>query len=165
VGIDHDTAEFAVESIRRWWHLIGHAKYPHATRLLVTADGGGSNGYRLRLWNVQLQALADESGVAITVCHFPPGTSQWNTIEHQLFSFISINWRGRPLTDSQTIVGLIGATQTRKGLVVRCEMDTNRYATGINVSDAELAMFTMTPHPFHGEWNYTIAPRATPPVM
>jgi hypothetical protein len=159
VGIDHDTAEFAVESIRRWWTLIGKAKYPHATQLLVTADGGGSNGYRLRLWKVELQKLADEIGVAISVCHFPPGTSKWNKIEHQLFSFISINWRGRPLTDYQTIVGLIGATKTRKGLVVRCDMDTNRYATGIQVSDNDMEALNITRHPFHGEWNYTLAPR------
>jgi hypothetical protein len=159
VGIDHDTAEFAVESIRRWWKLIGQAKYPHATRLLVTADGGGSNGYRLRLWKVELQKLADEIGVAISVCHFPPGTSKWNKIEHQLFSFISINWRGRPLTDYQTIVGLIGATKTRKGLVVRCDLDTHRYATGIKVSEEEMAALNITRNPFHGEWNYTIAPR------
>jgi len=160
VGIDHDTAEFAVESIRRWWNLIGKAKYPHATQLLVTADGGGSNGYRLRLWKVELQKLADEIGVAISVCHFPPGTSKWNKIEHQLFSFISMNWRGCPLTDYQTIIGLIGATKTRKGLVVRCEMDTNRYPTGIKVSDEEMAALNITRNQFHGEWNYTIAPRA-----
>ena len=160
VGIDHDTAEFAVESIRRWWNLIGKAKYPHATQLLVTADGGGSNGYRLRLWKVELQKLADEIGVAISVCHFPPGTSKWNKIEHQLFSFISMNWRGCPLTDYRTIIGLIGATKTRKGLVVRCEMDTNRYPTGIKILEEEMAALNITRNPFHGEWNYTIAPRA-----
>lgn len=159
VGIDHDTSEFAVESIRRWWNLMGRLKYPEATRLLITADGGGSNGSRVRLWKVALQQLADELGIAITVCHFPPGTSKWNKIEHKLFSFITMNWRGKPLRDYQTIIGLIGSTKTRKGLTVRCELDTNRYPTGKKVSDKEMQSLNLTRHVFHGEWNYTIGPR------
>lgn len=159
VGIDHDTAEFAVESVRRWWAAMGRDKYPCASRLLITADGGGSNGTRVRLWKSELQKLADEIGLAITVCHFPPGTSKWNKIEHQLFSFISMNWRGQPLRDYQTIIGLIGSTTTRKGLSVRCALDTNRYPTGVKVSDQEMAKVNLTRHDFHGEWNYTISPR------
>lgn len=159
VGIDHDTSEFAVESIRRWWNSMGRPRYPGATRLLITADGGGSNGSRVRLWKMELQKLADELGLTITVCHFPPGTSKWNKIEHKLFSFISMNWRGKPLRDYQTIIGLIGSTKTRKGLTVRCQLDTNRYPTGVKVSDKEMKSLNLTRHAFHGEWNYTIAPK------
>jgi len=159
VGMDHDTAECAVESLRRWWNRIGRCKYPEATRLLITADGGGSHGTRVRLWKIELQKLADELDLAITVCHFPPGTSTWNKIAHQLCSFISMNWRGEPLRDYQTIIGLIGSTKTRTGLTVRCDLDTNRYPTGVKVSDEEMASLNLTRHIFHGEWNYTIAPR------
>ena len=158
VGIDHDTAAFAVNSIRRWWHTLGRARYPDATRLLVTADGGGSNGSRLRLWKRELQKLANEIGIDIVVSHFPPGTSKWNKIEHRLFSFISQNWRAKPLVSYQTIVQLIAATTTRTGLTVHCELDQNRYPKGIVVSDAEMATINITRADFHGDWNYTISP-------
>lgn len=161
VGIDHDTAAFAVESIRRWWTLMGQSKYPQACTLLITADCGGSNGARVRLWKAELQKLADETSLEIRVCHFPPGTSKWNKIEHRLFSFISGNWRGRPLTDYQTIVELIAATKTRTGLSVRCELDTGDYPKGVKVTDKEMASLNITRHAFHGEWNYTISPRPT----
>ncbi len=159
VGIDHDTAAFAVESIRRWWTMMGAAVYPSATKLLVTADGGGSNGYRVRLWKFELQKLADETGLELTVCHFPPGTSKWNKIEHRLFSFISQNWRGKPLISYQVIVDLIAATTTTKGLTVRSALDENTYEKGRTVSDADMATVNVTPDIFHGEWNYTIRPR------
>jgi hypothetical protein len=159
VGIDHDTAAFAVESIRRWWTTMGAAAYPRASRLLITADGGGSNGYRVRLWKFELQRLADETGLELTVCHFPPGTSKWNKIEHRLFSFISQNWRGKPLISYQVIVELIGATTTTKGLTVRTALDENKYEKGRTVSDAEMATVNVTPDSFHGEWNYRISPR------
>jgi hypothetical protein len=159
VGIDHDTAAFAVESIRRWWTTMGAAVYPKANRLLVTADCGGSNGYRVRLWKFELQRLADETGLELTVCHFPPGTSKWNKIEHRLFSFISQNWRGKPLITYQVIVELIAATTTTKGLTVRSALDDNTYEKGRTVSDVEMASLNITPDPFHGEWNYTISPR------
>ncbi len=159
VGIDHDTAAFAVESIRRWWTLMGQTKYPQARPLLITADCGGSNGARVRLWKTQLQQLADQTGLAISVCHFPPGTSKWNKIEHRLFSFLSGNWSGAPLTDYQTIVELIAATKTRTGLHVRCELDTNAYPKGVKVTDEEMASLNLTCHSFHREWNYTIHPR------
>jgi transposase len=159
VGIDHDTAAFAVESIRRWWTMMGAAVYPSATKLLVTADGGGSNGYRVRLWKFELQKLADETGLELTVCHFPPGTSKWNQIEHRLFSFISQNWRGKPLISYQVIVDLIAATTTTKGLTVRSALDENTYEKGRTVSDADMATVNVTPDIFHGEWNYTIRPR------
>jgi transposase len=159
VGVDHDTASFAVNAIRRWWQTMGQARYPNAKRLLITADGGGSNGTRLRLWKLELQRLADELGLAITVCHLPPGTSKWNKIEHRLFSFITQNWRGKPLISHQIIVQLIAATTTTAGLKVRAEIDPNPYPAGIVVTDAELAAVNLSPHRFHGEWNYTIAPK------
>ena len=155
VGIDHDTAAFAVNSIRQWWHSVGRARYPNATRLLITADGGGSNGSRVRLWKVELQRLADELRMPITVGHLPPGTSKWNKIEHRLFSFITGNWRGKPLVSHQVIVELIAATTTEAGLKVRCQLDPNTYPAGIKVSDAELEAVNLTRHDFHGEWNYT----------
>ena len=159
VGIDHDTAEFAVESIRRWWTTMGAAVSPKASKLLVTADCGGSNGYRVRLWKLELQRLADETGLQVTVCHFPPGTSKWNRIEHRLFSYISQNWRGKPLITYQVIVELIAATTTAKGLTVRSALDENTYEKGRTVSDADMASLNITPDAFHGEWNYTIRPR------
>ena len=159
VGIDHDTAEFAVESIRRWWTTMGAAVYPKARHLLVTADCGGSNGYRVRLWKFELQRLADETGLEVTVCHFPPGTSKWNKIEHRLFSYISQNWRGKPLITYQVIVELIAATTTTKGLTVRSALDDNTYEKGRTISDAEMSSLNITPDPFHGDWNYTIRPR------
>ena len=159
VGIDHDTATFAVATIRRWWEEMGAPVFPLATALLITADGGGSNGSRLRLWKVELQALADEMAIPISVCHFPPGTSKWNKIEHQLFSFITQNWRGKPLVTHQVIVNLIAATTTKKGLTVRAEIDPNIYPTGRKVTDAEMAQLHITRDEFHGEWNYTLHPR------
>jgi transposase len=161
VGIDHDTAAFAVNSIRRWWQELGRARYPGATRLLVTADGGGSNGSRVRLWKRELQKLADETGLKIDVHHLPPGTSKWNKIEHRLFSFISQNWRAKPLISYQTIVQLIAATTTDAGLTVRCELDTAAYPSGITVSDAEMDQVNISRADFHGEWNYIIAPNPT----
>jgi hypothetical protein len=160
VGTDHDTGAFAVASIRGWWRAEGQRLYPHATRLLITADGGGSNGYRLRQWKLELQRFATATGLAILVCHFPPGTSKWNKVEHRLFSFISTNWRGEPLRDYETIVRLIANTTTAKGLTVRCRLDRRRYPAGRKVSDAEMATVNLTPQPFHGEWNYLIRPRA-----
>ncbi|MGH8990992.1 MAG: ISAzo13 family transposase, partial [Acidimicrobiia bacterium] len=157
VGDDADTAAFAVSTIGRWWDMVGSVAYPKATRLLITADAGGSNGYRNRLWKRELGALAARTGLAITVCHFPPGTSKWNRIEHRLFSHISMNWRGRPLTSHQVVVDLIGATTTRTGLKIRAELDEGYYPTGTKVTDAELLAVPTAPHGFHGEWNYTIA--------
>jgi hypothetical protein len=159
VGTDHDTAAFAVASIKGWWRHEGRRLYPQAGQLLITADGGGSNGYRLRLWKLELQALADETALTITVCHFPPGTSKWNKVEHRLFSFISSNWRGEPLRDYETIVHLIAGTTTAKGLSVTCRLDHRKYPTGRKVSDEEMATVDLTPHTFHGEWNYAIHPR------
>jgi hypothetical protein len=161
VGTDHDTACFAVNAIRRWWRSMGRKRHPKAKRLMITADGGGSNGHRVRLWKVELQKLADELKLPITVCHLPPGTSKWNKIEHRLFSFISINWRGKPLRSYRTIVQLIAATTTAAGLKVRAELDENKYPKAIKVSDAQLAAVNLTRHSFHGDWNYTIAPRPT----
>jgi hypothetical protein len=158
VGIDHDTAAFAVNSIRRWWNKMGRARYPNASRLVITADGGGSNGSRVRLWKLELQALANETGMEIEVHHLPPGTSKWNKIEHRLFSFISQNWRAKPLVSYQTIVQLISATTTKTGLTVDCELDTSAYPSGIVVTDQEMAALEITRDAFHGEWNYTIAP-------
>jgi len=158
VGIDHDTATFAVESIRRWWYGMGQAVYPQATRVLITADGGGSNGSRVRLWKLELQRLADETGLALQVCHLPPGTSKWNTIEHRLFAFISQHWRGKPLSSYEVIVSLIGATTTATGLRVQGALDTNASPTGRKVTDDELARVRLQRDPFHGEWNYTILP-------
>jgi transposase len=157
VGDTADTAEFAVESIRRWWNGLGKDRFPNATRLMVTADSGGSNGYRVRAWKFHLAKLAKETGLAITVCHYPPGTSKWNKIEHRLFSFISMNWRGRPLTDIRTIVELISATTTRSGLTVQASYDPGWYPTGEKVSDKDFAAIPLRPHDFHGEWNYDIA--------
>jgi hypothetical protein len=159
VGVDHDTASFAVETIRRWWHAMGKDKYPQAQRLLITADGGGSNGSRLRLWKLELQRLADESGLAIAVSHFPPGTSKWNKIEHRLFSFISKNWRGQPLTSLKVIVSLIAGTTTRKGLKVHAELDTRSYPAGIKVPDAVMEKINLRRDDFHGDWNYEVLPR------
>jgi Rhodopirellula transposase DDE domain len=161
VGISHDTAEFAVETVRTWWAEMGAATYPRATSLVIAADGGGSNGYRVRLWKLELQRLVDELGFPVTVCHLPPGTSKWNKIEHRLFSFITQNWRGKPLITHQVIVNLIAATTTKAGLSVRSRLDTRRYAKGRRVSDAQLAAVHLAPHAFHGEWNYTIHPTGT----
>lgn len=158
VGTDHDTAEFAVESIRRWWRFMGIEAYPHGTELMITADGGGSNGYRTRLWKTELQGLADETGLVLDVSHLPPGTSKWNKIEHRLFSYITQNWRGRPLTSHEVIVNLIAATTTKEGLQVQCELDDNIYAKGIKISDEQLAQVSLVPDDFHGEWNYRILP-------
>jgi hypothetical protein len=159
VGISHDTAAFAVESIRRWWHELGATRYPNATRLLITADCGGSNGARLRLWKREMQSLADQLGIAITVSHLPPGTSKWNRIEHRLFAFITQNWRGKPLLSHQVIVQLIANTTTTSGLTVACRLDHTSYEKGIKVSDAEMAALNIQPDTFHGEWNYTFRPR------
>ena len=158
VGIDHDTAAFAVQTIRRWWQEVGRVRYPEAKRLVITADGGGSNGFRLRLWKRELQRLANELGIEIAVSHFPPGTSKWNKIEHRLFSFISQNWRARPLVSYRVIVNTIAATTTRSGLSVHCELDPNRYPKGIVVTDEEIAAIKIKPAKFHGEWNYIISP-------
>ena len=156
IGINHDTAQFAVNSIRRWWQEMGQHRFPRATRLLITADAGGSNGWRTRLWKVALQELANEIDLNLTVNHFPPGTSKWNKIEHRLFSFITQNWRGKPLYDLQTVVNLISSTTTRAGLIVKSAIDDNYYEKGIKVSDSELEQVKLKRHEFHGEWNYTI---------
>lgn len=158
VGINHDTSSFAVESIRRWWHRLGKVRHPGAEKLLITADCGGSNSVRGRLWKVELQALARELGLEISVCHLPPGTSKWNRIEHRLFSFISRNWRGQPLCSLATIVSLISATRTETGLEVYCDTDTNEYAKGVKVTDKEMATLDIRRDEFHGEWNYTLLP-------
>jgi hypothetical protein len=159
VGMNHDTAAFAVQTIRRWWQEIGRLRYPKATKLVITADGGGSNGSRVRLWKLELQRLADELGIDIEVHHLPPGTSKWNKIEHRLFSFITMNWRAQPLLSYRVIVDLISATKTDTGLTVHCELDPEIYPKGIVVSDAEFAAIKITPAQFHGEWNYTISSR------
>ena len=158
VGTDHDTATFAVASIRGWWRAEGRRLYPRSRRLLITADGGGSNGYRLRLWKWELQRLADQTGLEIAVCHFPPGTSKWNKVEHRLFSFISSNWRGEPLRDYETVVGLIACTTTAKGLRVKCRLDHRKYALGQKITPAQMASINLKPGRFHGEWNYVILP-------
>jgi hypothetical protein len=163
VGTDHDTAAFAVNAIRRWWRAMGKKRHPKAKRLMITADGGGSNGYRVRLWKVELQKLADELKLLITVCHLPPGTSKWNKIEHRLFSFITINWRGKPLRSYRTIVQLIAATTTDTGLKVRAELDENKYPKGVKVSDLQMAAVNLTRHSFHGDWNYTVSPQRKTP--
>ena len=160
MGIDHDTAQFATASVRRWWQEMGAGRFPRATKLMITADGGGSNGSRNRLWKIALQTLADELGLGLEICHFPPGTSKWNKIEHRLFSFITKNWRGRPLTSYQVIVNLIAHTTTKAGLVVKAALDTSHYETGIVVSDEELARVKIIPAKFHGEWNYAIRQRS-----
>jgi transposase len=159
VGIDHDTAAFAVQTIRRWWREVGAARYPDARCLTITADGGGSNGSRVRLWKHELQRLADELGIAISVHHFPPGTSKWNKIEHRLFSFISMNWRAKPLVSYRVIVDLISATTTETGLSVRCQLDTDTYPKGVAVSEQQMATINLQRDQFHGDWNYTIRPR------
>lgn len=158
VGIDHDTAAFAVATIKRWWQRMGCRVYPQARRLLISADSGGSNGARVRLWKWELQRMANQTGLAITVCHLPPGTSKWNKIEHRLFSFISQNWRGKPLLSHATIVNLIASTRTAKGLTVKCELDRRKYPNKIVVTNEQMAMVNIEAHPFHGEWNYTIRP-------
>ena len=158
VGIDRDTASFAVNATRRWWQCMGRPAYPHAQSLLITADAGGSNGTRLRLWKWALQRFANRTGLTITVCHFPPGTSKWNRIEHRLFSYIAMNWRSRPLLNLATIVNLIGSTHSRSGLRVRSEIDRGRYPGGVTITDAQMAALRLTPHRFHGERNYTISP-------
>lgn len=162
VGIDADTAEFAVNAIGSWWKHLGQERYPDATELTITADCGGSNGNRTRLWKTELQKLADHTGLEIRVCHFPPGTSKWNQIEHCLFSFIARNWRGRPLVSRQAVVSLIGATTSTTGLKVYAQLDESTYERGIRISDAQLAAVNLTPQEFHGEWNYTISPQVVP---
>ena len=161
VGVDHDTSAFAVETIRRWWYRMGQQSYPQATELLITADSGGSNGSRVRLWKVELQRLADETGLELRVCHLPPGTSKWNKIEHRLFSFISQNWRGKPLVSHQVIVHLIAATRTKTGLKVRAQIDSNLYPSGLKVSDKQVAALHIERDAFHGEWNYKILPQVS----
>jgi Rhodopirellula transposase DDE domain len=163
VGTDHDTATFAVNAIRRWWRTMGKKRHPKAKRLMITADGGGSNGHRVRLWKVELQKLANELKIPITVCHLPPGTSKWNKIEHRLFSFITINWRGKPLRSYRTIVQLISATTTDTGLKVRAELDENKYPKGVKVSDLQMAAVHLIRHSFHGDWNYTVSPHRKNP--
>jgi Rhodopirellula transposase DDE domain len=165
VGIDHDTAAFAVASVRRWWEQMGRPTYPTATELLITADSGGSNGSHTRLWKTELQRLADETGLRISVCHFPPGTSKWNVIEHRLFCHITQNWRGRPLVSLEVIVSLIGNTTTRAGLKVQAELDPAAYPTGVKVSDADFAAVQLEPAAFHGDWNYAIAPHRSGHVI
>jgi len=160
VGVDHDTAAFAVESIRRWWRLMGEPSYPRAKRLLITADAGGSNGSRVRLWKWELQKLADETGLEISVCHFPPGTSKWNKIEHRLFSFISQNWRGKPLVSHEVIINLIAGTTSRTGLEVKSGLDTNSYPDKIRVSDQQMTELRLKRESFHGDWNYRLLPRS-----
>jgi hypothetical protein len=160
IGIDHDTAEFAAMSLRRWWEEMGASAYPKASRLLITADAGGSNGYRSRLWKVALQTLADDLDLRISVCHFPPGTSKWNKIEHRMFSYITKNWRGRPLVSRAVIVNLIGHVRTKSGLRINAELDTRAYPKGLKVSDQELANVRLEKAEFHGDWNYTIIPKA-----
>jgi Rhodopirellula transposase DDE domain len=159
VGIDHDTAEFAVDSIRHWWKRMGQPTYPEAKELLITADAGGSNNYRVRLWKCQLQKLVDETGLRIAVCHFPPGTSKWNKIEHRMFCHITANWRGRPLESLEVIVNLIANTKTSKGLTIQADLNVNSYAKGIKVSDEEMSRLNIARADFHGEWNYSISPR------
>ena len=158
VGIDHDTAEFAVETMRRWWRSMGQTSYPKARRLLITADGGGSNGSRVRLWKKELQQFANETGLVLSVCHFPPGTSKWNKIEHRLFSYVTENWRAKPLVSYGVIVNLIAATTTTTGLKVRCELNSNRYPIGIKVSNQQFSEVNIKKEDFHGNWNYTISP-------
>jgi transposase len=162
VGIDHDTATFAVATLRRWWERLGRALYPDADRLLVTADAGGSNGYRIRAWKTELARFAADTGLQVTVCHFPPGTSKWNKVEHRLFAHSSMNWRGRPLESHEAVVELIGATTTRAGLTVQAELDQGRYPLGVKVSDQELAAVPIRRHEFHGEWNYGVVPNSYP---
>jgi len=159
VGVTSDTAEFAVSSIRHWWQYVGSRRYPQARKLLICADAGGSNGYRLRLWKRELQRFADARQLEVSVCHFPPGTSKWNKVEHRLFSFISMNWRGKPLSSYQVVINLIAATTTTSGLTVKARLDKKVYRKGLKVSDAEMAELNIHKKKFHGEWNYTIKPR------
>ena len=159
VGEDHDTAVFAVETLRRWWLRMGSVAYPEARRLLITADGGGSNGSRNRLWKVELQKFADATGLHISVCHFPPGTSKWNKIEHRMFCYITENWRGRPLVSRQVVVNLIGHTRTKSGLTIHSELDENSYPTGQSVSDEQMRALNLKRDKFHGDWNYSLTPR------
>ncbi|MCH1502889.1 MAG: ISAzo13 family transposase [Verrucomicrobiales bacterium] len=161
VGVDKDTAAFAVESIRRWWNNMGKANYPKAKQIVITADGGGSNGSRVRLWKTQLQDFCNEIGIPVVVSHFPPGTSKWNKIEHRLFSYISMNWRGKPLTSFEAVLNLISSTTTSKGLTVKAEIDLNEYPKGIKISDAQMRMIDLSRDEFHGDWNYTLRPQAT----
>ncbi len=163
VGIDHDTATFAARTVRRWWEVMGRSAYPRATSLLVTADCGGSNGARVRLWMWELQQLADRTGLTLTVCHFPPGTSKWNKIEHRLFSHIAMNWRWKPLVSLAVIVSLIGSTTLKAGLWVRAEIDKGRHPDGVKVTDERMAQIRLEPHEFHGDWNYTIRPHRKQP--
>lgn len=165
VGVDHDTAGFAVNAIRTWWDTVGRERYPHSTRLMLTADCGGSNGYRLRAFKTELAAFAADTGLTVTVCHFPPGTSKWNKVEHRLFSFISMNWRGRPLTDYQVIVETIAATTTETGLTVAAVMDTNAYPKGVRISDSQMKSVPLQRYAFHGEWNYVIHPGPIPETL
>ena len=162
VGISHETAEFAVESLRRWWKLFGRLHYPRAQRLLLCADGGGSNGTRNRAWKYHLQQFADQRGLEVTVCHYPPGTSKWNKIEHRLFSYISLNWKGRPLVSYETVLNLIGATRTTTGLRVKATLDTREYEAGVKISDEEMERINLRPHSTNPSWNYTISPRNDP---
>lgn len=161
VGADHDTSAFAVQTLRRWWNEVGKNRYPNADRLLICADGGGSNRYRVRAWKIELARLAADTGLHITVCHLPPGTSKWNKIEHRLFSQITLNWRRRPLTSHQTIVDLIGSTTTNTGLAVQCVLDTNTYPIGVKYSQTDIEALPLDRHTFHGEWNYTLKPPNT----
>ncbi len=162
IGITHDTAEFAVASIRRWWQMLGRKAYPNAKRLLICADAGGSNGNRLRAWKVHVQNLSDQLKLPITVCHYPPGTSKWNKIEHRLFSFVSMNWKGRPLVSYEAVVNLIGSTTTRSGLKVKAVLDKRQYKTGRKVADREMQALQLKRHKFHGDWNYTLTSRKGP---
>ena len=161
--LSHDTAQFAVNALRLWREKVGHERYPTARKLMVTADCGGSNGPRLRLWKTELQRLADETGLSIQVCHYPPGTSKWNKIEHRMFCHVTQNWRAQPLIDRLTVIELIGKTTTKTGLTIRCELDTNAYPKGIKVSDEEMATLNLTGDAFHPVWNYPIAPQPQPP--
>ena len=162
VGTDHDTSAFAVATLRTWWQTVGHDRYPTADRLLICADGGGSNGSRVRAWKIELAAFAAQTGLHVTVCHLPPGTSKWNKIEHRLFSQITMNWRGRPLNTHQVIVDLISNPTTATGLTVRCVLDTDQYPTGLAYTAADIESLPLDRHEFHGEWNYTLHPRDTP---
>jgi len=158
VGVDHDTSAFAVATLRTWWDTVGKSRYPGADRLLICADGGGSNGHRVRAWKIELAAFAADTGLTVTVCHLPPGTSKWNKIEHRLFSQITMNWRGRPLTSHQVIVDLIANTSTATGLTVQCVLDTGPYPTGIRYTDNDITALPLARHDFHGEWNYSLTP-------
>ena len=165
MGIDADTAAFAVAALRSWWRIEGAKAYPRSRRLLICADAGGSNGYRVRQWKIELARLAEEEGISITVCHFPPGTSKWNKIEHRLFSAISTNWRGQPLTSHEVVVNLIGSTTTRTGLTVKAKLDSRSYPKGVKYSKKQVEALPIEPHDFHGEWNYTVRSGTTTRVI